>query len=114
MNMKGALEELVEEIVEDRKVSSTSLIVGKMLTRNRRNYRKRWNASQAQDRCFVIAAIPGPEASRHILSSLAVVQWIQSLLIADCFVLYDSIMVNTNESRGSQCSKQEHMNATKL
>jgi hypothetical protein len=86
-----ALESLWRSLLKIVEVSSTLFIVGKMLSRNRLNCRKRWIASQAHDSCFCHSSNnqsrAGPEAICQILSSPAVIQWIQSLLMADCFML---------------------------
>ncbi len=108
-----ALEDLVEELVEDQQASSSPLVVCMMLTRHRRHSRKRRSARKAHERVLKVTESSrrkrrsaskahyrrfghssrnptrraGLEAICPILTSLAVIQWIKSLLIAKSFVL---------------------------
>ncbi len=91
--MKKALEELVKAIKDlvISKASSSPLVMCTMLTSHRGYNRKRRSASKEPYSCFGHSSSnpsrAGLEAICQILSVLAVIQWIQSLLIAMSFIL---------------------------
>ncbi len=91
----------MEELVEDLGSQQHPVDCGRDVGEKQAQWQEGLSASQAHDSCF-------SHSSSNPSRSLAVVQWIQSLLIADCFVLSQfqhGQHRQVSNSRGSQCSK---------